>query len=80
VTGGVTFTFGGLRTDTSSRVLDDMGDPIDGLFAAGEIQGDFFYFNYPSGSSLVRCSVYGRIAGANAASYAASSTEVGLVD
>jgi tricarballylate dehydrogenase len=67
VTGGITFTFGGLRTDVESRVLDTRDRPIAGLYAAGEIQGDFFYYNYPSGSSLVRCTVYGRIAGTNAA-------------
>jgi tricarballylate dehydrogenase len=70
VTGGITFSFGGLRTDLQSRVLDTEDRPIEGLYAAGEIQGDFFYYNYPSGSSLVRCTVYGRIAGDQAAATA----------
>lgn len=68
VTCGVTYTFGGLRIDTQSRVLDTGLDPIPGLFAAGELVGGLFYFNYPGGSGLTNGSVFGRIAGANAAS------------
>lgn len=70
VTGGVTFTFGGLRVNVETEVLDAEGYAIPGLYAAGEIMGDFFYHNYPSGSSLVRASVYGRAAGKNAARHA----------
>src|SRR6202035_226847 len=36
VTCGLTFTFGGLKIDTSARVIDTDGAPISGLFAAGE--------------------------------------------
>lgn len=71
VTGGITFTFGGLKTDVRSQVISTEERPIPGLYAAGEIQGDFFYYNYPGGSSLIRSSVYGRTAGTNAARYAA---------
>ncbi len=39
----VTVTFGGLETDLSSRVLDNKGDPIPGLFAAGEVAGTGMY-------------------------------------
>ena len=67
VTGGVTFTLAGLRTNIRSEVLSTEERPIPGLYAAGEIQGDFFYYNYPGGSSLIRCSVFGREAGRNAA-------------
>jgi len=35
VTCGLTFTFGGLKIDTSARVIDTDGVPIPGLFAAG---------------------------------------------
>lgn len=72
VTGGLTFTFGGLKTNVRAEALDDEGRPVEGLYAAGEIQGGFFVHNYPSGSSLVRSTVYGRAAGYGAAAYAAS--------
>jgi tricarballylate dehydrogenase len=68
VTCGITFTFGGLRIDTSARVLDTDLEPIPGLFAAGELVGGIFYFNYPGGSGLTNGSVFGRIAGREAAS------------
>jgi tricarballylate dehydrogenase len=66
VTCGVTFTFGGLRIDNEGRVLDLAGDPIHGLFAAGELVGGLFYFNYPGGSGLAAGSVFGKIAGTEA--------------
>jgi tricarballylate dehydrogenase len=53
-------------------VLSTEEQVMPGLYAAGEIQGDIFYYNYPGGSSLVRCSVYGRAAGTGAAEYAKS--------
>jgi len=67
VTGGITFTFGGLSIDTEARVLDRMDAPIPGLFATGEITGGFFYHNYPAGAGLMRGAVFGRLAGASAA-------------
>jgi tricarballylate dehydrogenase len=62
VTCGVTFTFGGLR------ITPDCNVP--GLFAAGEMVGGLFYFNYPSGSGLVSGAVFGKIAGTSAARHA----------
>jgi tricarballylate dehydrogenase len=67
VTCGVTYTFGGLRIDDRARVLDTGLEPIPGLFAAGELVGGLFYFNYPGGSGLTNGAVFGRIAGAGAA-------------
>ena len=67
VTCGITFTFGGLRIDTGGQVLDTESEPIPGLYAAGELVGGIFYFNYPGGSGLTSGSVFGRIAGASAA-------------
>lgn len=67
VTCGITFTFGGLRIDREARVLDREGRPIRGLYAAGELVGGLFWGNYAGGSGLMAGSVFGRIAGRNAA-------------
>ena len=68
VTCGITFTFGGLRIDPrSAQVLDTEEQPIDGLYAAGELIGGLFYDNYAGGSGLMAGSVFGRIAGRSAA-------------
>jgi tricarballylate dehydrogenase len=67
VTCGITFTFGGLRVDTSARVLDNEERPIAGLYAAGELVGGLFYFNYAGGSGLMAGAVFGRLAGDTAA-------------
>ena len=71
ITCGVTFTFGGLRIDNEGRVMDTAHRPIPGLFAAGELVGGLFYFNYPGGSGLVSGSVFGRLAGNSAGAAAA---------
>lgn len=70
VTCGITFTFGGLKIDTTARVLDIEDAPLGGLFAAGELVGGLFYFNYPGSSGLMAGSVFGRIAGREAAAHA----------
>jgi len=72
VTCGVTFTFGGLKIDTDARVIDSDGKPIPGLYAAGELVGGLFYFNYPGGTGLMAGSVFGKIAGTSAGRQAAA--------
>ena len=67
VTCGITFTFGGLRITNDAEVLNTDYRPIRGLYAAGELIGGLFYFNYPGGSGLTSGAVFGRIAGAAAA-------------
>lgn len=67
VTCGITFTFGGLRIAENGAVLDTAGQPMPGLFAAGELVGGLFFFNYPGGSGLTAGSVFGRRAGRAAA-------------
>jgi tricarballylate dehydrogenase len=69
VTCGITFTFGGLRIDGRGRVLDVAADPIPGLYAAGELVGGLFYFNYPGGAGLTSGAVFGRLAGGSAAAF-----------
>ena len=71
VTCGITFTFGGLRINTEAQVMSTDGLPIPGLYAAGELVGGIFYFNYPGGTGLTNGAVFGRIAGASAAKAAA---------
>ena len=51
---------------TSARVIDTDGLAIPGLYAAGEMVGGIFYFNYPGGTGLTNGSVFGRIAGTTA--------------
>jgi tricarballylate dehydrogenase len=63
---GITFTFGGLRVTTDTQVVDTDGIPIPGLYAAGELVGALFYFNYPGGTGLMSGAVFGRIAGDSA--------------
>ena len=70
VTCGITFTFGGLKIDTGTRVLDIRDRPLNGLFAAGELVGGLFYYNYPGSSGLMAGAVFGRIAGREAAAVA----------
>lgn len=72
MTCGITFTFGGLAVDSKSRVLNQKAEPIRGLFAAGELVGGLFYYNYPGGSGLTAGAVFGRLAGEGAASVALS--------
>ncbi len=73
VTCGLTFTFGGLKIDTSARVMDSDGIAIAGLYAAGELVGGLFYFNYPGGTGLMNGAVFGKIAGTAAGQRAAQS-------
>jgi tricarballylate dehydrogenase len=72
VTCGITFTFGGLRVDRNAQVVSCEFKPIPGLFAAGELIGGLFYFNYPGGTGLMAGSVFGRLAGASAATASVS--------
>ena len=72
VTCGITFTFGGLRINENAQVLDSDGNVIPGLYAAGELVGGLFYFNYPGGTGLMAGSVFGRIAGSSAGKVAGS--------
>ena len=67
VTGGITYTYGGLKIDTNSRVLDSGDSPIAGLYAAGEIVGGIFYHNSLRAAGLMHGAVFGKIAGEQAA-------------
>jgi len=65
VTGGITFTFGGVAVDHHAQVINTVDQPIKGLFASGDIVGLFFH-NYPSFTGQTRNAVFGRLAGRSA--------------
>ena len=63
VTGGITFTYGGLKVSENGSVINIDNKPIKGLFACGELIGGVFFNGYPGGSGLTSGAVFGRIAG-----------------
>jgi tricarballylate dehydrogenase len=71
-TGGITFTFGGIKVDEHARVIGTDWRPIPGLLACGEMVGGLFYDNYPAGTGLVSGATFGRIAGRTAATKGAN--------
>jgi tricarballylate dehydrogenase len=66
ITAGVTFSFGGVQVDTEGRVINTTQQPVEGLFASGDIIGLFFH-NYPSCTGQTRNAVFSLLAGRNAA-------------
>ena len=77
-TGGITFTFGGLKVDEHARVVGTDWRPIPGLLACGEMIGGLFYDNYPAGTGLVSGATFGRIAGRTAAQHPVNRPERAL--
>ena len=67
---GVHHTMGGLKINTNTEVLDASGNPIPGLFAAGEVTGGVHGANRLGGNAVADIIVFGRIAGQQAAAYA----------
>ena len=59
------FTFGGLKVDVNGQVLSADGEPIDGLYAAGETIG-VYYRNCTGATSVLKGLVFGRLAGQHA--------------
>jgi tricarballylate dehydrogenase len=72
VTGGITFSFGGLKINSDAQVIGTDWQPIRGLFTCGEMVGGLFHGNYPGGSGLMSGAVFGRLAGTSAARAAAA--------
>lgn len=60
-------TYCGLTVDTRLRVLDVFGEPIDRLYAAGEVIGGFHGGGYMTGTSIGKAGIFGRLAGTHAA-------------
>jgi len=61
-------TYCGLTVDTNLRVLDVYGEPIERLYAAGEVIGGFHGAGYMTGTSIGKAGIFGRLAGQHAAS------------
>ena len=70
VTAGIHHTMGGLKINTATEVLNEAGEAIPGLFAAGEVTGGVHGANRLGGNAVADFIVFGRIAGASAAEYA----------
>lgn len=59
-------TQGGPRRNARAQVVGANGEPIVGLYSAGEL-GSLNAFQYQGGNNLSECLIFGRIAGQNAA-------------
>jgi succinate dehydrogenase/fumarate reductase flavoprotein subunit len=64
-------TQGGPRRDAQARVLDIAGQPIPGLFSAGEL-GSIWVAVYPGAGNVPEAIAIGRLAGRNAAGRSAA--------
>lgn len=71
VTAGVHHTMGGLKINANTEVLNEKGEVIPGLFAAGEVTGGVHGANRLGGNAVADFTVFGRIAGAAASDYVA---------
>lgn len=71
VTAGVHHTMGGLKINANTEVLNEKGEVIPGLFAAGEVTGGVHGANRLGGNAVADFTVFGRITGAAASDYAA---------
>ena len=60
-------TMGGLKINTNAQVLDTDNQVINGLYAAGEVTGDIHGTNRLGSDAIADITVFGRIAGKNAA-------------
>ena len=67
---GIHHTMGGVKIDVRTEVISTEGQPIPGLYAAGEVTGGVHGGNRIGGNAVCDFVVFGRIAGANAAAYA----------
>jgi tricarballylate dehydrogenase len=68
---GITFTYYGLGVNECAEVLDQQGKPMPNLYAAGEVMsGNILGRGYMAGFGMTIGSVWGRIAGREAAQHA----------
>ncbi len=71
---GVHHTMGGLKINTKTEVLTEDGAAIPGLYAAGEVTGGVHGSNRLGGNAVADFTVFGRIAGQQAAAYVDGNT------
>ena len=70
---GITFTYYGLAVNAQAQVLGEAGTPLGGIYAAGEVMsGNILGRGYLAGFGMTIGSVFGRIAGREAAKHALS--------
>jgi tricarballylate dehydrogenase len=69
------FTFGGLKVNSNGEVLATDGDPIEGLYAAGETVG-LYYKTYTGSTSVLKGAVFGRLSGMHAGAKIDSRSEL----
>ncbi|WMJ78334.1 MULTISPECIES: flavocytochrome c [unclassified Sedimentibacter] len=62
-------TMGGLKINTNTEVINNSGDIIPGLFAAGEVTGGIHGGNRIGGNAVSDITIFGRIAGASASTF-----------
>lgn len=62
-------TMGGVTINTEAQVLNNSGEAVEGLFAAGEVTGGVHGGNRIGGNAVTDITVFGRIAGASAAAF-----------
>lgn len=55
-------TYCGVKVDPQTRVIDVYGDPIKGLYAAGELVGGFHGAAYMTGTAFSKAAAFGRVA------------------
>lgn len=70
---GIHYTMGGVKINTNTEVLNKDGQPIPGLFAAGEVTGGLHGQNRIGGNSVAEIIIFGRQAGIQSAQYASAN-------
>jgi succinate dehydrogenase/fumarate reductase flavoprotein subunit len=63
----VHYTMGGIQINTQAQVIDLSHQPIERLYAAGEVTGGIHGACRLGGLAITECLIFGRIAGRNAA-------------
>ena len=66
---GIHHTMGGIKINTKAEALDYYGNPVPGLFAAGEVTGGVHGGNRLGGNAVADIVIFGRIAAQSAIEY-----------
>ena len=69
---GIHHTMGGIKINSDAQVINTEGSVIEGLFAAGEVTGGVHGNNRLGGNAVADFTIFGRIAGQSAATFAAT--------